>query len=96
MNKVHRSLDPTTLFVMKPTDAAAYALKKWLQDKDFNTLSTGWKDKRGNPGISLSKEIKGYNNRLRLEKRGVIICIDDTFDKAIEIVEQHLGYGEEA
>lgn len=82
------------IFIMKSTDGAAFALKKWLEDRKFNNFSFGWKDKRGNDGIGLNEEYGDLKNP-KITKAGVIICLDGSFDKAREIVENHLGYGEE-
>ncbi len=82
------------IFIMKPTDGAAFALKKWLEERTFNNFSFGWQDKKGNDGIGLNEEYGNPKNP-KVKKAGVIICLDGSFDKAREIVEQHIGYGEE-
>lgn len=82
------------IFIMKPAPSAEFALKKWLHERDFNTYSWGWQDKKGNEGIGLSRE-SGNPKNPKLHRAGVIICLDGSFDKACEIVQNHLGYGEE-
>lgn len=76
-------------FVMKPTDNAKNALSKWLQRKTFDSYTHGWKDKKGNEGIGLLRSTSRGNNA----KAGVIICLDQTLDTAIEIIEKHLRGG---
>lgn len=81
------------IFIMKPTNSAEFALKKWLSDREFNNFSAGWKDKKGNDGVGLIEEFGNPKNP-RIKKCGVIICLDGSVSKTIEIVENHLGYGE--
>ncbi len=81
--------DRSTLFVMKSTDAAEKALKRWLGEKEFNHMSYGWTDKRGNLGIGLNLET-GHYDRPTISKVAVVVCLDDSFDRAFQIIEQHL------
>lgn len=89
-----RNQDRKNIFIMRDTKNAEYALGKWLGERNFNNYSFGWKDKRGNDGIGLSEE-SGNPKNPNVTKAGVIICLDGSFDKARDIVEDHLGYGEE-
>lgn len=83
--------DRSTLFIMKPTKGAEFALKKWLEQWEFDEMTSGWQDKKGNPGIGLLTK-KGNN---KPERVAVIICYDGSETKAQSIVEQHLGYGDQ-
>lgn len=83
--------EPGTLFIMKPTKGAEFALKKWLQDKEFNDFNSGWFDKKGNPGIGLTLEQQGQG-RLKV---AVIICLDDSQPTAERLVNEALGFTHE-
>lgn len=89
-----RNQDRKNIFIMRDTKNAEFALKKWLEERNFNNYSFGWKDKKGNDGIGLNEETGNHKNPT-IKKAGVIICLDGSFDKARDIVEDHLGYGEE-
>lgn len=90
----NRNQDRKNIFIMRDTKSAEYALGKWLGERQFNSYSSGWKDKKGNDGIGLIEEF-GNLREPHIKKAGVIICLDNTSEKAREIVEAHLGYGEE-
>jgi hypothetical protein len=83
--------DRSTLFIMKPTKGAEFALTKWLEQWEFDEMTSGWNDKKGNPGIGLLTSKKGG----KPERVAVIICYDGSEVKAQSIVEQHLGYGDQ-
>lgn len=86
--------DRKNIFIMRHTRGAEFALGKWLGERNFNNYSFGWQDKKGNDGIGLNEE-SGNPKNPTINKAGVIICLDNTFEKAREIVEKHLGTGEE-
>ena len=83
---------PTDFFVMKNTKGAEFAFNKFLQLKDFDDYKDGWQDKRGQEGITLLtskiKDKKGNSTKV-----ATVICYDGSHLRAIEIIDEFLGFG---
>lgn len=71
-------------FVLKDERGLA-ALPGWLKKRDYNGVSSGHQDRKGNPMIGLSWQRSSRN----WDKRGLIIVLDnDLIDRAEEIAQQ--------
>lgn len=70
-------LDKKDVFIMKDNISAKKALYFWIRERYFDEYHTGWKDKKGNPGVALRA------NRVKI---GVIICTENTEEHVIECI----------
>jgi len=83
---MNRDID-SDFFVLSENEKSKETLKDWLQSRDFNDYEMGKNDKRGNPMIKLLNR----TGRKNFTKAGLICCLGDSKDDAIQIIDFHLS-----
>jgi hypothetical protein len=82
-----------TLFVCFK-DAALRALPHWLKARPkFNSVDSDRKDKRGSPIIVMQYD---WNGEVDRGTKSVVVCTQDTHEKAVGIVLQHMRESQNA
>lgn len=84
---------PNDFCVFKESRGAEHYFKNvFLKSIDFDDYKDGWQDKRGQQGITLlTSKIK--DKKGNPTKVGTVICYDNSHPRAIEIIDEFLGFG---